>query len=394
MKPENQLAESKDRLGGALTGHLVIDLSRLLPGPYCSMILADHGARVIAVEDRRFAPDALDELAHINRNKEHMTLNLKNETGLAVFRSLVKKADVLLEGFRPGVTARLGIDYDRIRRINPGIVYCSVTGYGQTGGLKNQAGHDVNFLGASGLLSLIGFSDGPPCIPGVQIGDLAGGLYAAVGILLALVARQRTGQGQYIDVSMTDALMTMAPIAAGRMWADGAPPVRGDWLLSHRYACYNVYETADRRHVTVGALENRFWKALCDAFEVPEYGDLQFDESRRREILDFFRSAFRRKTRDQWMALFCDRDACLGGVLSLDEALQGSQAAERRIHPAESVDTGSATEPMVGPAVKLSRTPASIRSLPPRFGAHTRSILVELGYDERQINRMKKEGAV
>ena len=379
---------------GALSGHLVIDLSRLLPGPYCSMILADHGARVIAVEDRRFASDALGELSHINRNKEHMTLNLKNEAGLAVFRSLVKKADVLLEGFRPGVTARLSIDYDRIGRINPGIVYCSVTGYGQTGRLKNQAGHDVNFLGASGLLSLIGFSGGPPCIPGVQIGDLAGGLYAAVGVLLALAARQRTGEGQYIDVSMTDALMTMAPIAAGRMWTDGVPPARGDWLLSHRYACYNVYETADGRHVTVGALENRFWKALCNAFDAPEYGDLQFDENRREEILDFFRSAFRRKTRDQWMTMFCDRDVCLGGVLSLDEALHGPQAAERGIHPEKNAGAESAAEPMVGPALKLSRNPASIRTRPPRFGEHTRSILVELGYDERQIRRMEREGAV
>ncbi len=381
-------------MNGALSGHLVIDLSRLLPGPYCSMILADHGARVIAIEERRFQADVIGALSHINRNKEHMTLNLKSETGLSIFHSLIARADVLLEGFRPGVTERLSIDYERICRINPRIVYCSLTGYGQNGTLRNQVGHDVNFLGASGLLSLIGAKGGPPCIPGVQIGDLAGGLYAAVGILLALAAREKTGRGQYVDVSMTDVLMSMAPIAAGRMWADNAPPARGDWLLSHRYACYNVYETADGRHVTVGALENRFWKALCEAFGVPEYADLQFDEERRREILDFFRSAFREKTRDRWMEIFFDRDVCLGGVLGLDEALNSPLAADRQIHPAPFANASATAEPMVGPAVKLSETPASIRTRPARFGEHTRSILAELGYEDRQIERLIREGTV
>ncbi len=382
MKPEEHPAENTARPPGALSGLLVLDLSRLLPGPYGSMILADNGARVIAVEDRRFQADALDALSHINRNKEHMTLNLKNERGLAVFHGLAKKADVLLEGFRPGVTRRLGIDYERIAGLNPRIVYCSVTGFGQTGPHRNQAGHDVNFLAASGLLSLIGPAGGAPCIPGVQIGDLAGGLYAAVGILLALAARERTGRGQYVDVSMTDALKSMAPLAAGRMWADGRPPPRGDWLLSHRYACYNVYETADSRHVSVGALENRFWAALCEAFEVPRFADLQFDEERRQEILDFFRGAFRKRTRDQWVEMFQNRDVCLAAVLNLDEALD---------------DAATKTDPdfeHVAPAVNLSRTPASLRTRPPRFGEHTRSILAELGYDGRQIAEMEQEGAV
>ena len=374
--------QEETQTAGALSGLLVLDLSRLLPGPYCSMILADNGARVIAVEDRRFQADALEALSHINRNKEHMTLNLKSEQGLAVFRALAEKADVLLEGFRPGVTERLGIDYQRLVKVNPRIIYCSVTGYGRAGHLRNQAGHDVNFLAASGLLSLIGPADGPPCIPGVQIGDLAGGLYAAVGILLALAAREKTGRGQYVDVSMTDALKSMAPIAAGRMWADGAPPQRGDWLLSHRYACYNVYETADGRYVSIGALENRFWAALCEAFDAPQYADLQFDEARREEILDFFRRTFREKTQNQWMALFHDRDVCLAGVLTLDEALPSYGSDE------------AAAFPQVAPAVNLSHTPASVRRRPPRFGEHTRAILAELGYDERQIDRIQQEGVV
>jgi crotonobetainyl-CoA:carnitine CoA-transferase CaiB-like acyl-CoA transferase len=181
---------------------------------------------------------------------------------------------------------------------------------------------------------------------------------------------------------MTDALKSMAPIAAGRMWADGAPPQRGDWLLSHRYACYNVYETADGKYISVGALENRFWAALCRAFDVPRFADLQFDEQRRQEILDFFRAAFRKQTRDHWMEFFHGRDVCLAGVLTLDEALPfpGSNDA--------------AAFGQVPPAVNLSHTTASVRSRPPRFGEHTRAILAELGYDEQQIDRMHQEGVV
>ncbi|MFZ0726135.1 MAG: CaiB/BaiF CoA-transferase family protein, partial [Desulfobacterales bacterium] len=189
---------------GALCGLLVLDLSRLLPGPYCTMILADHGARVIAIEDRRFK-DADVFPATVNRNKEHMTLNLKTEEGRGIFYRLAAAADVIVEGFRPGVVQRLGVDYETIRKINPRIVYCALTGYGQTGRLKDRAGHDVNYLAQAGVLDLIGAADRPPSIPGVQMADIAGGLNAAVGILLALLARGQSGRGQYIDVSLTDA---------------------------------------------------------------------------------------------------------------------------------------------------------------------------------------------
>ncbi len=378
---------------GALSNTLAIDLSRLLPGPYCSMILADHGARVITVEDRRFEADALPEIAHINRNKEHMTLNLKSDQGLAVFRTLAKKADVLLEGFRPGVAKRLKIDYERISRINPGIVYCSVTGYGQTGPLRNQAGHDVNYMAASGLLSLNGPAEAPPCIPGIQIGDIAGGLYAAVGILLAMAAREKTGHGQYIDVSMTDALMSLAVTPAGEMWVKNCPPTRSRGLLSHRYACYNVYETADGRHITVGALERRFWERLCRCFGASEYAPLQFDDTCQDTLIDFLQNAFRQKTRNEWMEVFQDEDVCVGGVMGLDEALNSPAARQRGMTP-DRAKLPEGCGPQIGPALKLSQTPPQIRSAPPRFGQHTHSILTELGYDERQIAQMDAEGAV
>lgn len=265
-------------MSGSLEDILVLDLSRLFPGPYCSMILADHGARVIAIEDRRFEKEYMPILSNINRNKEHMTLNLKNGKGKDIFLSLAKKADVVLEGFRPGVTHRLGVGYKDIRKINPGIIYCSITGYGQTGALRNQVGHDVNYLGHSGVLSVMGPKNGPPCIPGIQVADMVGGLNGAIGIMLALHAREKTGTGQHIDVSMTDAMMAMLPFVAGFHWVFGAPPEKGNALLSHRYACYNIYQTKDAKYISLGALEPRFWEAVCHYFEVPEYIPLQFDE--------------------------------------------------------------------------------------------------------------------
>ena len=193
---------------GALSGITVIDLSRLLPGPYCSMILADHGARVIAVENKRFMADGLF-FNTINRNKEHMSLNLKSDAGQQIFSKLIEKADVLMEGFRPGVVDRLGVDYESVRKVNPKIIYCSITGYGQDGPFRDRVGHDVNYLSFSGVLNLIGEPDRPPSIPGIQIADVAaGGMNAAIGILLALFAREKTGRGQYIDISMTCLLYT------------------------------------------------------------------------------------------------------------------------------------------------------------------------------------------
>src|SRR5210317_2577968 len=224
---------------GALDGVTVIDLSRLLPGPYCSMILADHGARVIAVENKRFMADGLF-FNTINRNKEHMSLNLKTDAGQQIFFKLIEKADVLLEGFRPGVVDRLGADYESVRKVNPKIIYCSITGYGQDGPFRDRVGHDVNYLSYAGVLDLIGEKDHPPAIPGVQIADIAGGgMNAAIGILLALFAREKTGKGQYIDISMTDSMVSLLPVALFFRQLTGQEPTRADEFLSHRYACYN-----------------------------------------------------------------------------------------------------------------------------------------------------------
>jgi len=378
---------------GALDGITVIDLSRLLPGPYCSMIMADHGARVIAIEDRRFLSDGLF-FKLINRNKEHMSLNLKTEEGREIFFRLVQTADVLLEGFRPGVVARLGVDYESVRKVNPRIVYCSISGYGQDGPFRDRIGHDANYLSYAGVLDLIGEPGRPPCIPGIQIADIAGGgMNAAMGILLALFAREKTAKGQYIDISMTDGMVGFLPAVLFFRQLTGQDAARGDWMLSHRYACYNTYETADGQFLSIGAVEHRFWKKLCEVLQVPEFADQQYNDQRRLKIIDFMRATFKKKTIDEWEAILGDLDICWGRIQSLSEVLNDPLFRAREM-VVEVEDKDGKSSKTLGVSVKLSETPGSIRTQPVEFGASTTAILRELGYDEDKIREFSDKDVI
>jgi crotonobetainyl-CoA:carnitine CoA-transferase CaiB-like acyl-CoA transferase len=378
---------------GALSDINVIDLSRLLPGPYCSMILADHGARVIAVESKQFLADGLF-FDTINRNKQHMSLNLKSEKGKQIFLRLIQKADVMLEGFRPGVVDRLGVDYESVQKVNPKIIYCSITGYGQDGPFRDRVGHDVNYLSYAGVLNLIGEPDRPPSIPGIPIADIAaGGMNAAIGILLALFAREKTGRGQYIDISMTDGMVGFLPLALFFQQLTGQDPRRADALLSHRYACYNTYETADGRFLSIGAVENRFWKALCEHFGVPHYAALQYDDGHRDEILNFMRVTFKRQTLDEWDAELADLEICWGRVQTFSEMLADPLFREREMILELKGRTGE-KKAAIGVPVKLSETPGSVRSAAVDFGASTTSILRELGYSEKEIEEFAESEVI
>jgi len=369
---------------GALNGITVIDLSRLLPGPYCSMMLADHGARVIAIESRKFIADGLF-FNTVNRNKEHITLNLKTNEGKQIFFQLIEKADVMLEGFRPGVVERLGVDYERVCKTNPKIIYCSISGYGQTGAFVDRVGHDVNYLSTSGVLNLIGEPDRPPSIPGIQIADIAGGaMNAAIGILLALFNRQNTGKGQYIDISMTDGMVGFLPAALYFQQLTGQDPRRADALLSHRYACYNTYETADGRFLAIGAVENRFWQKLCNHLGVPEYAALQYDDSRRGEILGYMRATFKKKTLKEWDKELADMEICWSRIQTFSEVLVDPLFREREMI-LELAGKAGQKQTAIGVPVKLSDTPGSVRSAAVDFGESTSAILKELGYSEKEI---------
>src|SRR6266446_335741 len=255
-------------MAAALSRFRMLDLSRQLPGPFCSMLLADLGMDVLAV----YAPtDPMGMgIPLLGRNKRSLTLNLKTPEGREIFTRLAREADVVLEGSRPGAAARLGIDYPRLSEVNPRLVYCSISGYGQDGPYRDRVGHDINYLGFAGVIGLTGTAGGPPAVPGVQIADIGGGaLMAAVGVLAALWAREETGRGQLVDLF--------------RYLLERDEPARGDTLLTGRYPCYAVYETRDGRHVTVGALEPHFWRTLCERLGMPAFVDQQFAEGEARE---------------------------------------------------------------------------------------------------------------
>jgi len=378
---------------GALDGIKVLDLSRMLPGPYCSMILADHGAEVISIEDQRFKEDDLF-FNDLNRNKRHMSLNLKTIRGLEIFFKLAEQADVILEGFRPGVVTRLGIDYQTIKEINSGVIYCSISGYGQSGAAADRVGHDVNYLSRSGVLGLIGEKERLPSIPGIQIADIAGGsMNSAVGILLALYAREKTGQGQYIDISMTDGVLGLLSLPHCFSTRTGRQPRAADTMLSHRYGCYNTYQTRDGRYLSIGAVENRFWRVLCKYFNRPDYVSLQYDEEKKEEIIGFLRQQFLEKTLAEWNDELEKLEICYAGVQTLQEVFADPLFRERKM-VYEYTDKTGTEKKTFGIPVKLSVTPGSLRRVPDEFGESTRDILLEIGYSEEQVGSFFRDGIV
>lgn len=367
---------------GSLHGVTVLDLSRLLPGPYASMILADHGARVIHIEGvQTMGGDVVSTpLPTLYRNKEHMRLDLKKPVGRDIFHHLVKKADVVLEGFRPGVVEKLGIDYNTINKINPRIIYCSLTGYGQTGP-GDKTGHDANFMAETGYLYLSAPEGKKPLLPPTQIADHAGGLYAAIGILLALFNREKTGNGQYIDVAIADSLFSLLSVPFTlQNW--GMSPRVGSTVLGGMLACYDIYETADGGFITVAALEPNFFRNLCTAVNAEHLIPLHYDLARQNELRNDLASIFRTKKTGEWRTILNRSDACTGVIATLSEALTDENLNEREMI------LKNEKGPVIGIPVKLSETPGSVRTPHPERGAHTREILAEAGYSPDEVNNL------
>jgi crotonobetainyl-CoA:carnitine CoA-transferase CaiB-like acyl-CoA transferase len=378
---------------GSIAGVKVLDLSRMLPGPYCSMILADHGADVIAIDRVETNNDGLFFLA-LNRNKRHMTLNLKSKEGIDIFNKLAADADVIIEGFRPGVVQRLGIDYEAIRKENPNIIYCSISGYGQSGSRRKEAGHDVNYISTAGVLGLIAEQNKPPVIPGIQIADVAGGsMNAVIGILLALYARNNLGKGQYIDISMTDGVLGMLTLANHFSELSEKPPEASNSLLSHRFACYNTYETKDGRYVSLGAVENKFWKKLCGHFDRLDLISLQYDEAKNQDIITIFRDLFLTKTYQEWVEELEPLEVCFSGIKNLSEVFDDKTFKDRGMI-LDYVDDSGKNKKSFGIPVKLSETPGKIKANPARFGADTEDILLELGFTKDRIGELLSTGVV
>lgn len=358
----------------------VLDLSRQLPGPFCSMMLADLGADVLVLASPT-DPMGLG-IPLVQRNKRSMTLNLKTPEGRQIFERLAADADVLLEGFRPGVTERLGIDYACMATLNPRIIYCSISGYGQDGPYRDKVGHDINYLGYAGVLGVSGGCGQPPTIMPVQVADIGGGaLLATIGILSALLARAHTARGQFIDVSMLDGSVAWNVFHTLMYLVTGAQqPPRGGTRLTGHNPCYAVYETQDGKYVTVGALEEHFWRNLCVALGVEEFIPDQFAEgTRREEMFRVLREKFKSKTQAQWLQQLGPIDICFGPVNTIAETFADPQVQARQlIH-----DCGGLK--LIASPLKLSDTPARPPTPPPGFGEHTDAVLRSLGYSDAAI---------
>ena len=391
-------------MSGPLEGIKVLDLTRLLPGNLCTMLLADLGADVLKVEEptrgdyiRSIDPiHKKESYLHLvlNRNKRSLTLDLKAEAGKAILRELVRNADVLVEGFRPGVMGRLGVGYEVLREVNPRLVYCAISGYGQDGPYRHLPGHDLNYLGVGGALELFGYEGSPPTVPGLSIADIGGGSQmATTGILAALIARQTSGEGQFIDVAMTDGVVYWLSLHAGWYFGTGQSPQRGGTLLLGRYPCYAVYETADGGHLTVGCLEDHFWANLCRAIDREAYVPLQMSEERRAEIFADLQDIFRTRSRQEWMAFFADKNVCVGPSYLIEEAMQDPQLRHRGMFT-RMEHTVEGTIQQLGIPIKLSGTPGSIRIPPPALGEHTDSVLRSLGYDNAAVSELRANGVV
>jgi crotonobetainyl-CoA:carnitine CoA-transferase CaiB-like acyl-CoA transferase len=391
-----------------LDGMRVLDLSRLLPGGFCSLMLADFGADVLKVEDTglgdyvRWATPSYEGVEDsaksalflaLNRGKRSIRLNLKTDAGREVLLRLVGESDVVLESFRPGVLDRLGVGYEAMRAVNPAIVYCAITGYGQDGPLRERSGHDMNYLGLIGLLGLTGDAGGPPVQAAGQIADLGGGaLMAAFGILAALRERDRSGEGQLVDASMADGALSWLAMVAARYLAEGVVPRRGDLELAGSLVCYRPYECADG-WVTLGALEPKFWQAWCRGVGREDLVEHQFarpGSEAHREV----EALFHARTREEWRAFASEHDCCLEPVLELDEALESELVRAREM--VVELDQPGARRPvrLLGVPVKLSRTPGDANRAPgPGLGEHTREVLAGLGYGAREIAALLESGA-
>lgn len=379
----------------ALEGIRILDLTQLLPGPYCTGILADFGAEVIKIEPKngdygRIFPGMFNQ---INRSKKSITLNLKEERAQEVFHRLARTADVVVEGFRPGTTARLGVDYETLDKINPRIVYCSISGFGQDGPYRDRPGHDINYMSIGGALSLLKGSDGHPVNPGLEMADVTAGLEAAIGIMAALMALDKTGRGQFVDISMLDCVVSILPMQASAYFSMGmVPPTNMTDFCSH----YRVFDTADDDCLVMGIVhEDWFWSNLCEVLEGFEdvRGIKHLERLERRdELISRLSAAFRSKALPEWLELLEGHDIPFSTINDIAQAFEDPQVIHRGMKVTIPGPQGY-TE-CVGTPYKMSGTPVTFDAPAPGLGEHTDSILVETGLSPAEISSLREAGVI
>lgn len=396
-------------MASPLEGIKILELIRVAPGAFCTMMLADMGAEVLKVETppTEAAVEAEARRAafsFVNRNKRSIALNLKHPEGQDILHQIVQDADVLVEGFRPGVMARLGGDYDTLSKINPRLIYCSLNGFGQDGPYQQYPAHDINYLSIGGVLNLIGQANQPPAIPLNLVADYAGAsMHGVVGILLALMARQHTGRGQYVDIAYLDT--TVSLLAATPLLRDyffnGHTCGRGEGALGGSYPYYTTYETADRQLLSVGCTEPWLWENFCKAIGREDLKRFVLQPAHHASVAGSdavqakkeVQEILRQKTRDDWFEYFKDKNVCVGPVYTVEEMFADPQVQAR--HMAVDVEDpryGKARQ--AGIAIKLSETPGQLRRVGPAVGEHTDEVLQSLGYDAMRCQELRQSGTV
>ncbi|MGO8989239.1 MAG: CaiB/BaiF CoA transferase family protein [bacterium] len=376
----------------ALEGIRILESAHQYPGPYCSLLLADLGAEVIKIE-RPGVGDLARQSAHffqsINGNKKSLTLDLKLPAARKILYRLVEHSDVFMDGFRPGVAGRVGIDYPTLRKINPRLIYCSISGYGQEGPYRDLPGHDLNYQAMAGMLHCFQDEKGNFVAPGVAIGDLSSGMFSAIGILAALQARQKTGQGQFIDVSMFDGLLSWMSTRLGIFWGTG-------WFEKERDAGYGIFRAKDGQFFTLAiAHEDWFWDRLCVAIGLPEYRGIKAMErrTRRPELVETLQKVFLAKPREEWLKVITQADVPVAPVQNPEEIEKDPHVAFRKMVQEISFADGEKIK-QVGFPMKLSDMPDRLRTPPPRLGEHTEEILKSIGYRDEEIDAFKTEGTI
>lgn len=390
-----------------LNGLKVLDFSSLFAGPFATMMFADLGADVIHIESERrvdlmrIMPPYDEEREsfihqHLNRSKKSLALNLKTPEAIDVVKKLILDYDIVIEGFRPGVMKRLGIDFETLHAINPRLIYCAITGYGQTGPYANRPGHDNNYLSVGGVLDHSRLKDKKPIAMGIQIADIAGGtMHAAVGVLAAALHREKTGEGKFIDVSMTDAMFAANALYGSQYFGSGHPPQPEEEILNGG-TFYDYYRTKDGRYFSVGSLEPQFRKLLCEALGIPELIDSTFNGSSytQQRFKEAVKDAFLSKTFAQWLETFNDDfHGCVEPVLTFEEACNHPQIVARNMLVDVPKSDGT-TQRQIGTALKFDGVEPNYQFVGAKIGAHTEEILTEYGYSAEQIEQLTKDGVL
>src|SRR5947209_10758013 len=389
----------------ALEGITVLDFTRLLPGPFCTQLLCNLGAEVIKIEDpklgdyMRSVPPIVHDVSYpflmVNRGKRSLSVDLKTPEGQEIVHKLARGSDVVVEQFRPGVMAGLRVAYDDPAMMNPRLVYCSFSGYGQTGPYKDLPGHDINFQALAGILGVTtGREDKAPAIPGVPIADLASGFNAALAILAALRVRDRTGRGEFIDVSIYDTAVALMVLGLARFLATGEEPVAGETLLTGSFPFYSLYETKDGRWLSVATVEPKFWSRMCELIGAPDLAEKQFAEvAERPAIAETLSARFRERTLAEWEGMFFAEKLPIAGVKRVPEVVRDPQVKARGLLPTVDVPGVGKLQVISHPAhhtATETRNPARV----PKKGQDTETILRSLGYTSRQIEALAKKNVV